>query len=108
MSKVIDIPLPSLENDGSKLPDDDIPMWLSETGYTQSIEGAISDIIAKGKTVRVAITERRCKKANFCKNAEPNETVTADRGTQSAPVAPAGVVRRGGAPSARPEKGEEV
>ena len=44
----------------------------------------------------------------FCKNTELNETVTADRGTQSAPVAPAGVVRRGGAPSARPEKGKEV
>jgi hypothetical protein len=43
----------------------------------------------------------------FCKNTETNETVTEDRGTQSAPVAPAGVVRRGGAPSARPEKGKE-
>ena len=42
------------------------------------------------------------------KNTEPNETVAADRGTQSAPVAPAGVARRGGAPSARPEKGKEV
>ena len=63
-----------------------------------------------------------CKKANLKKNgtlrryirkpqAEPletNETVTTDRGTQSAPVAPAGVARRGGAPSARPEKGKEV
>jgi len=45
---------------------------------------------------------------DFCKNTETNETVTTDRGTQSAPVAPAGVVRRGGAPSARPEKGKEV
>jgi len=45
---------------------------------------------------------------DFCKNTETNDTVTADRGTQSAPVAPAGVVRRGGAPSARPEKGKGV
>ena len=45
---------------------------------------------------------------DFCKNTETNETVTEDRGTQSAPVAPAGVARRGGAPSARPEKGKEV
>ena len=28
-------------------------------------------------------------KLNFCKNTKTNETVTADRGTQSAPVAPA-------------------
>ena len=42
------------------------------------------------------------------KASETNETVTEDRGTQSAPVAPAGVVRRDGAPSARPEKGKEV
>ena len=44
----------------------------------------------------------------ICKNTKTNETVTVDRGTQSAPVAPAGVVRRDGAPSARPEKGKEV
>ena len=42
--------------------------------------------------------------AEICKNTETDETVTEDRGTQSAPVAPAGVARRGGAPSARPEK----
>ena len=45
---------------------------------------------------------------DFCKNTKTNETVMADRGTQSAPVAPAGVARRGGAPSARPENGKEV
>jgi hypothetical protein len=69
----------------------------------------------------VVFCSDECKKANLKKNgtlrryirkpqgkvSETNDTVTTDRGTQSAPVAPAGVVRRGGAPSARPEKGKE-